>query len=102
MAAAFSPDGSLLATGGYEPPKLWDLATGQELVTFAGHTGAVSGLAFSPDGNRLASSSLDGTTRVYTLDVDELAALARSRLTRWFTPAECQQYLHMDECPPEP
>jgi WD40 repeat protein/DNA-binding SARP family transcriptional activator len=101
-SVAFSPDGALLATGGHDPPKLWDLATGQEGVTLQGHTGDVEGLAFSPDGTRLASSSVDGTTRVYTLDVDELVALAQSRLTRWFTLAECQQYLHLDECPPEP
>jgi hypothetical protein len=31
-----------------------------------------------------------------------LVALAHSRLTRWFTLAECQQYLHLDACPPEP
>jgi WD40 repeat protein len=102
LAVAFSPDGALLATGGGEPPKLWDLATGQELATFAGHTSMVNGLAFSPDGSRLASSSIDGTTRVYAVDVDELVAVARSRLTRWWTPEECQQYLHLDECPPGP
>jgi WD40 repeat protein/DNA-binding SARP family transcriptional activator len=102
MAVAFSPDGVLLATGGQDPPQLWDLATGQEGVTLPGHTAMVIGLAFSPDGTRLASSSEDGTTRVYTLDVDELVALAQSRLTRWFTLAECQHYLHLDECPPEP
>ena len=51
----------------------------------------VNGLAFNPDGTRLASSSIDGTTRVYAADVDDLVALARSRLTRWFTPDECRQ-----------
>jgi WD40 repeat protein/DNA-binding SARP family transcriptional activator len=101
-AAAFSPDGALLATAGHEPPKLWDLSTGQKLVTFPGHTDTVDDLAFSPDGTRLASSSSDGTIRVYAVDVDELVALAQSRLTRWFTPAECRQYLHMDVCPTEP
>jgi WD40 repeat protein len=85
-----------------DPPRLWDLATGQELITLPGHTGRVNGLAFSPNGTRLASSSFDGTTRVYTLDLGELVALAHSRLTRWFTADECQQYLHLDACPPEP
>jgi WD40 repeat protein len=102
FAVAFSPDGTLLATGGDELPKLWDLATGQELITLPGHTRFVNGLAFSPDGTRLASSSIDGTTRVYAVDVDELVALAQSRLTRWWTPEECRKYLHLDECPPEP
>jgi WD40 repeat protein len=102
LAVAFSPDSALLATGGAELPKLWDLATGQELATFPGHTSMVNGLAFSPDGSRLASSSIDGTTRVYAVDVEELIALAQSRLTRWWTPEECRQYLHMEACPPEP
>src|SRR5439155_762851 len=48
-AAAFSPDGKLLAAGGYDSPKyfirLWDVATGAEVRKFDGHalTGAVHG-----------------------------------------------------------
>ena len=59
-----------------------------------------NGLAFSPDGTRLASGSLDGTVRVYVLPVDELMALARSRVTRALTEAECQQY-SIEPCPKE-
>ena len=58
--------------------------------------------AVSPDGTRLASASYDRTTRVYAVDLDELVTLAQSRLTRWFTPDECRQYLHTDTCPPKP
>ena len=35
--------------------KVWDAQTGQELLTLKGHTERVCGVAFSPDGNRLAS-----------------------------------------------
>src|SRR5262249_13727768 len=45
--------------------KLWDARTGQELLVLRGSTGAVTGLCFSPDGQRLAAGSRDGTTRLW-------------------------------------
>ena len=37
--------------------KVWNAQTGQELLSFKGHTFSVRSVAFSPDGKRLASAS---------------------------------------------
>jgi hypothetical protein len=65
-AAVLSPDGTVLATAGYdEQIRLWDAATGAELRTLAGHNGAVYDLAFRPDGKVLASASADRTAKLW-------------------------------------
>ena len=54
---ALSPDGKTLATGREDfSVQFFSTITGQPLAPLAGHTGRVTGLAFSPDGAILASS----------------------------------------------
>lgn len=58
QAIAFSPDGSILASGGYLPNpviRLWDTVTGKLRNTIDVSEGVLT-LAFSPDGTILASS----------------------------------------------
>ena len=78
-ALAFSPDGMRLAAAMTEL-KVWDLLTGDEVVTATGFTAPVIGIEFSPDGSRLATGGQDGTTVIWDAETGkQLFALAGHR-----------------------
>jgi WD40 repeat protein len=69
VSMAMSADGRWAACGQENGAiKVFDMAARQLKHTLAGHSAAVSGLAFSTDGGRLLSGSQDKTLRIWRLD----------------------------------
>src|SRR5205807_6549569 len=78
LAIAFSPDGKLMATGGYANDKenyfarIWDVETGKELrrVVHGKQGSGIASLAFSPDGKTLATLGTQAGVLLRLFDVD--------------------------------
>jgi WD40 repeat protein len=98
LPITFSPDGSMVATGGSDGlVRVWDPATGAELSILP-TPAAVRRLNFDETGERLVSTDDTNVARIWTLDVDSLIEIARQRVTRDLTPAECERHLQTS-CP---
>jgi WD40 repeat protein len=63
---ALSPDGSLIALGGYSGAIfLWDPLTRQRLSKFRGHDRLIRAIAFAPDGKQFATTADDGLVKTW-------------------------------------
>ncbi len=63
-AAAFSPDGKMIVTGGDDhKAQVWDAATARPVGPSLRHEGEVASVAFSPDGKTILTGSSDKTAR---------------------------------------
>ncbi|MDX1994201.1 MAG: WD40 repeat domain-containing protein, partial [bacterium] len=60
LTAAFSPDGTRIASGGTDNTLIiWDAASGLPIHTLSGHTGAINSLTWSPDSRWIITGSDD-------------------------------------------
>ena len=69
---AFLADDRFLVSGPFRAScQLWDSKGHQNIVQILGHTDDVTSVAFFPDGKQLMSASMDGTIRVWDIDLLE-------------------------------
>ena len=69
-SVAFSPQGDILIAGGdssYTSAKSWQVSDYTLIRSFAGNSSSVRQITFSPDSSLLASTSWDGTVKLWTV-----------------------------------
>lgn len=76
---SLSSDSRLAVTSDNDEPfalRLWDLQSGRQLQTFAGHSKGITYVSFSPDDKQLLSASYDRTVRLWSIGSGVVATLA--------------------------
>ena len=96
-AFAFSPDGKTIASTSWGKPKrttgrgingveVWDVTNGEDKVILIGHTKRVNSVAFSPDGDTIATSAghYDNTVRLWHAQTGQNISTSKMQ-TKWDT-----------------
>ena len=88
--ATASPDGTI---------RVWDVRTGDLIFTPPAEPSGVESVAFNPDGSQIIAIYGDGRIVANPIALEDAIEIARSRVTRSLTEAECRTYLHLEACP---
>lgn len=70
----YFPDGERIAVATTIGIWIYDVQTGDALDLLTGHTGPVTSIVFSPDGNTIATGSEDKTVRLWDVNTNQLIA----------------------------
>jgi WD40 repeat protein len=66
----FNSNGTQLATASQDSTaKIWDMTTGEALITLSGHQRVVSDVYFAPDGKTVITAD-DGTVKIWDISTD--------------------------------
>ena len=65
FAPRFSPDGSRVLTASDRVARIWDLASGRDLISLEGHAASIEWATFSRDGQEVFTASSDHTARAW-------------------------------------
>jgi eukaryotic-like serine/threonine-protein kinase len=92
---ALSPDGHFVAAAGKDRViGVWDIATGQNVARLSGHTDAIVGLAYLPDGRLLSASTAretdGGRSFVRGAEILTWGVGEKQRLNRRVIPADAE------------
>jgi WD40 repeat protein len=73
-ALAWSSDGAHIAVAGASPEvNIYDAESGKRIAACKGHSAGIYSVAFSPDGQTLATGGFDGMVRLYRVSTGELS-----------------------------
>jgi WD40 repeat protein len=91
---AYSSDGNFIVTASWDATvKIWRAQDGQIVRTLRGHGNRVMGATFKNDGSTIVTAGDDGTMHQHPVSIDDLLALAESRVTRSLSDEERSTYL---------
>lgn len=103
---------TVILTGGTDGVRFWDVVSGEEFASY-GHSGAVLGAQFSPDGSQryLLTWSSDGTAKLWDTPLERVVRVFRhggtvlgaefsmgwSSILTWGTDGNVQEWTYNDE-----
>ena len=99
LDVAMSPNSALIASAGEDAfLRVWDLGKRSVITEIRFDVDEISNVEFIDDAHLFITSGSGSNAIIITLDPDELLHIARSRINRSFTQAECTTY-SIDPCP---